>query len=120
MGLPVIATNWSGPTAFMSGETGYPLACALVAVPPELNLPRHRWAEPDAAHLRALLREVYTNREEARRRGAAARRLMEERFSPAALAQEAVARARELLARRRGAAGGRTRTAERGGARDEL
>ena len=22
MGLPVIATNWSGPTAFMSGETG--------------------------------------------------------------------------------------------------
>mmetsp|Transcript_36077 Transcript_36077/g.120748 ORF Transcript_36077/g.120748 Transcript_36077/m.120748 type:complete len:326 (-) Transcript_36077:47-1024(-) len=120
MGLPVIATNWSGPTAFLSGETGYPLACSLVALPPELNLPRHRWAEPDAAHLRALLREVYTDREEARRRGAAARRLMQERFSPAALAQEAVARARELLARERGAAGRRTtRTAERG-ARDEL
>jgi hypothetical protein len=26
MGLPVIATNWSGPTAFLDSEVGYPLA----------------------------------------------------------------------------------------------
>ena len=25
MGLPVIATNWSGPTAFLDATVGYPL-----------------------------------------------------------------------------------------------
>ena len=25
MGLPVIATNWSGPTAFLDASVGYPL-----------------------------------------------------------------------------------------------
>ena len=26
MGLPIIATNWSGPTEFMTEENSYPLA----------------------------------------------------------------------------------------------
>ena len=25
MGLPIIATNWSGPTEYMSAENSYPL-----------------------------------------------------------------------------------------------
>ena len=30
MGLPTIATNWSGTTAFLSEATGYPLPFELV------------------------------------------------------------------------------------------
>lgn len=26
MGVPVIATNWSGPTAYLTEENGYPLS----------------------------------------------------------------------------------------------
>ena len=33
MGLPVIATNWSGPTAFLDEEVGYPLDYTLEDLP---------------------------------------------------------------------------------------
>ena len=52
MGLPIIATNWSGPTAFMSATTGFPLDYTLVDVPPHMELDNHRWAEPSVTHLR--------------------------------------------------------------------
>ena len=88
MGLPVIATNWSGPTAFLSEATGYPLEFELAPLPAALNQPGHHWAEPSVPHLRQLMRRVYDDPAEARRRGAAARAHMEERFSPARLAAE--------------------------------
>lgn len=109
MGLPVIATNWSGPTAYLSEETGYPLGYTLAPMPAEMNLPGHEWAEPDVRHLRSLLREAFSHRVEGRRRGAAARRLMLERFSPAALAREVLARVATLA-----------QAADPRGARDEL
>lgn len=46
MGLPVLATNWSGPTAYLDESVGYPIEYRLTAVADELRLDRHRWAEP--------------------------------------------------------------------------
>ena len=43
MGLPVIATNWSGPTAFLTEENGYPLGYTLVELPDEMRLSGHLW-----------------------------------------------------------------------------
>lgn len=43
MGLPVIATNWSGPTEFLTDETGWPLRYSLAPLPAEMNLPGHEW-----------------------------------------------------------------------------
>ena len=88
MGLPVIATNWSGPTAFLSETTGYPLAYELAPLPAELRQPGHQWAEPSVPHLRELMRRVFERPDEARQRGAAARAHMEVNFSPARLAEE--------------------------------
>lgn len=98
MGLPVIATNWSGPTAFLSSSTGYPLDYKLVDVAAEMNLAGHRWAEPSLTHLRQLMRHVFVHREEARARGAAARACMQADFSPVSLAEQVAARLMRLEA----------------------
>ncbi|HLK59011.1 MAG TPA: glycosyltransferase, partial [Chthonomonadaceae bacterium] len=85
-GLPTIGTNWSGNTAFMTPENSYLLDYRLVPVP-EIGwreIPTyqgHRWAEPDADHLRNTLRAVVDNREEGRRKGALARDEVCARFS---------------------------------------
>lgn len=63
--IPVVATNWSGSTDFLSAETGVPIGYELVAV----NDPQNNyagaglhWAEPDieeaAVALRALRSDV--------------------------------------------------------------
>ena len=95
MGLPIIATNWSGPTEFMTEENGYPVALdyhggdgagdGLVEIT-EGAFKGHRWAEPSVESLREAMRSVVEEREGAKRKGAAARRTMVERFSPEKLA----------------------------------
>ncbi len=100
MGLPTIGTNWSGNTAFMNAENSYLLDYTLVDVPETASretpmLRGHRWAEPDAAHLRTLMRQVFTNRTEAQAVGAAARADIAKRFSykrVAALVEDELAR----------------------------
>lgn len=70
-GLPVIATNFSGPMEFLSEENGYPLQVKRL-IPAVAKCPYYEgfsWAEPDADHLRALLRHIYEHREEARGKG---------------------------------------------------
>ena len=73
-GLPVIATDWSGQTAFFDASVGYPirvrhLVHAVAKCPYYLG---HRWAEPDFDHLVALMQQVYRDPAAARVRGAAA------------------------------------------------
>jgi GT2 family glycosyltransferase len=66
-GLPVIATNWSGPADFISKDTAYPLDVER-AKPAEGECPYYKgfnWAEPSYEHLRSLMRHVYENRDEA-------------------------------------------------------
>ncbi len=77
-GLPTIGTGWSGNTQFMNDSNAYLIDSSLVDVPEAAvreaaHFRGHRWAEPDVAHLRRLLRHVYENRDEAAARGAAAR-----------------------------------------------
>ncbi|KAL1495796.1 hypothetical protein AB1Y20_016657 [Prymnesium parvum] len=108
MGLPVVATNWSGPTAFLDEEVGFPLRYALAPLPDEMRLPSHSWAEPSVAHLRQLMRAIFSAPAEARRRGAAARERMVARFSPEALAREVEGELRRIdavLRAREGATG---------------
>lgn len=90
MGLPVIATNWSGPTAFLDETVGYPLEFVVEPVAAELKMPHHRWAEPSVPHLKQLMRRVFERREEAALRGKAARERMVSQYSPEALAARAV------------------------------
>ena len=82
MGLPLIATNWSGITAFLDDSVGYPIAVEkLIPADGPLN-----WAQPSVAHLRGLMRSVVEGRKEAKAKGRAARERMVARYSPDAIA----------------------------------
>ena len=74
----VIATNWSGPTAFLTEAVGYPLKIeGLEAVADELVTDPHEraafeghlWAKPSVQHLRLLMRRVMQDRKEAQSKG---------------------------------------------------
>ena len=82
-GLPTIATDWGAHTEFVHEGIAYPLQ-VRGTIPAVAKCPYYEgfsWADPDPEHLRHLLRHVYENREEARRRGAAAAREMAEKWT---------------------------------------
>ncbi|MDQ6909205.1 MAG: glycosyltransferase [Actinomycetota bacterium] len=73
-GLPVIATDWSGPAAFLHDGIGYPLKVKSL-VKAEARCPYYEgfeWAEPDFDNLRFLMRQVFEAPERARTKGMAA------------------------------------------------
>jgi glycosyltransferase involved in cell wall biosynthesis len=70
-GIPAIATDWSGPTAFLNARNGYPLPIRGLA-PTGSDTPHYRgarWAEPDEAALVDLLRHVASNPNERAAKG---------------------------------------------------
>lgn len=57
-GMPIIATNWSGPTEYLDNTTGYPIPIeGLIDTP---NWPGHRWSNPSQSALSDIMRHVYT------------------------------------------------------------
>jgi glycosyltransferase involved in cell wall biosynthesis len=73
-GLPAIATDWSGHTAFSDPADTYPLRVREL-IPAVSLYPFYegfRWAEADEEHLSFLLRHVFEHQEEARARGSQA------------------------------------------------
>ncbi|KAH0745548.1 hypothetical protein KY285_007205 [Solanum tuberosum] len=86
MTLPVIATNWSGPTEFMTEDNSYPLLVDSMSEVTEGPFKGHLWAEPSVNKLQMLMRHVMRNHEEAKARGKRARDDMMSRFSPEVVA----------------------------------
>lgn len=82
MALPVIATNWSGPTEYLTEENSYPLSVDKMSEVTEGPFKGHLWAEPCVVKLRVLMRRVMKNVEEAKAKGRRAREDMIHRFSP--------------------------------------
>jgi glycosyltransferase involved in cell wall biosynthesis len=77
-GRPVIATGWSGPSAFCDQATGWTIPHRLVPVPDAAvreaaHFAGHRWAEPDPDGLAAALRDAHARPAERVARGRAAR-----------------------------------------------
>jgi glycosyltransferase involved in cell wall biosynthesis len=76
-GLPLIATNWSGPVEYLDPDDSFPLAYHLV---PTDGMPFGamrlfgNWAEPSYEHLRELLRYLYEHPDLARLAGERASR----------------------------------------------
>jgi glycosyltransferase involved in cell wall biosynthesis len=71
-GLPLIATNWSGPADYLDPADSYPLEYRLTELAGwEFGGGRHfgRWAEPSYEHLRSLLRHLYEDPAEGRAAG---------------------------------------------------
>merc|ERR1719210_2745325 len=80
MGLPIIATNWSGPTEYLTEENGYPVEVEGFDEIESGAFRGHRWARPKLSSLRAHMRSVVDDPDEAKRRGARARKTMVDRF----------------------------------------
>lgn len=87
LGKPVISTDWSGTTEFVTADTGCPVRYSLVPIR-ENTGPYGRgqaWAEPDVAHAAEWMQRLFADRALAASIGAAGRTLIETRFSPAAI-----------------------------------
>ena len=100
LGKPVIATGFSANLDFMTAENSYLVRHEETLVGPEgENYPAHgTWAEPDLDHAAELMREVWEDQAQARRRGARAQREIAERFSLEAVGRAARDRLKRLAA----------------------
>ena len=87
MGLPVIATNWSGPTEFMTSDNSFPLNIEGLEVIPDGAFKGHMWASPSVSHLRQHLRHIVSDPQDAKSRGKAARADMVQKYAPQVLAK---------------------------------
>lgn len=101
MELPTIGTRWSGQQAFMNDGNSYLIDIeGLVPVDPKGMPPHfhgHRWAEPSMDHLKTLMRHVFDNPEEAKRKGLDARKSLFPRFSRQNIGQQIFQRIEELV-----------------------
>jgi len=84
LGKPVIATDWSATSEFLSEENGCPVRCQVV--PLERSHGPYgkgsHWAEPDAEHAAWNMRRLFADHALARRLGENARATIQARFSP--------------------------------------
>ncbi|GBG62170.1 hypothetical protein CBR_g29369 [Chara braunii] len=90
MSLPVIATNWSGMTEYLTDSNSYPLPIDGLVTVEEGPFKGHLWAEPSIDALRRLMRHVYENPEEARKKGAIAREDVVRKYSLAVVGAQVV------------------------------
>ncbi|MEN9317000.1 MAG: hypothetical protein RIS35_3393, partial [Pseudomonadota bacterium] len=94
-GLPVITTGWGGQTDFCTPETAWLIDWRFAIARTHLQVEHSAWAEPDVAHLAALMREVRAaTPSQLAPRVEAARALVRERFRwsrVATLTRDAVA-----------------------------
>jgi len=73
MGLPTVATRWSGNLEFMNDDNSYLVGYQLVDAPPDSWMLGQRWADPSVKELRRAMRRIYEHRDEAAATGARAR-----------------------------------------------
>lgn len=86
MGLPLIATFWSGPSEFMTETNSFPLRHTALLPIPDGAFAGHLQAEPDPAHLAELMLYVYKHPNEAAQKGVLARQDMINYYEPLKLA----------------------------------
>jgi hypothetical protein len=87
MQLPVIATAWSGPTAFMTAQNSLPLRFTHIKALQSGPFIGHGFAEPDGEHLSELMQWVHKNPSQAAALGRKAREHMKRHFSQEAVTQ---------------------------------
>ncbi len=106
LGLPVIATEYSGNVDFFGVGNGWPVRFELIELKEDVGpYPAGSvWAEPDVMHAAALMREVLENVEERERRAQRARGDVAARLSPDVIGRLIETRLHEI--RRRAIAAG--------------
>jgi glycosyltransferase involved in cell wall biosynthesis len=87
LGKPVISTHWSATAEYLDHDNGFPVRRDLVLLTENQGpyMKGSTWANPDTDHAAELMARVASDPAAAARVGAAARRTIEEKFSPAAI-----------------------------------
>ena len=102
LGKPVIVTNWSGPTDYLTESNSFPVPAELVTID-ELGssgfLPGLMWAEPDLNAAADFMRAVHEHPELAHERGERAAADIPLHHSPEVVGHLMAERLRELHAR---------------------
>jgi glycosyltransferase involved in cell wall biosynthesis len=83
-GLPLIATNWSGPSEYLDPEYSFPLGYRLVDTEGiESNHVQYfgQWAEPDYEQLRFLMRWLFEHPDEGAKKGRIAAERVRQRWN---------------------------------------
>jgi glycosyltransferase involved in cell wall biosynthesis len=90
LGKPVIGTDYSGNTDFLTEKTGFPVSYRLVEVAPGAypGGEGQVWADPDVEHAAWLMRQVVAGDGNAAERADAGRRYMAENHSSAAVGKK--------------------------------
>ncbi len=99
LGLPVIATAFSGNLEFCTPETAFNVGYTPVYLDRDDYIfvqPGDFWAEPDLAQAAAFMREVHDDPAAARARGAAAKAFVETHFSAAAVGRNYLRRLEDI------------------------
>ncbi len=85
LGKPIIVTGWGGTTSFANKQNSYLIDYSLTPVWGMPQSPWYRgdqlWAEPRDDHAIRLMRWVYDNRDEAKKRGKVLQHDIETKFS---------------------------------------
>jgi GT2 family glycosyltransferase len=99
LGKPVIATDYSGSTDFLSAATGYPVPYVLRPLAPGdyVHAEGQVWAQPDVPAAACAMRRVFEHRDEAASKTAAGRRLVLSRYSAEHVALVATRRLNEIF-----------------------
>jgi len=92
-GLPVVATNFSGPRDFLHPDRAYPVPYRLQELERDVGpySAGALWADPDVAAAAAALLEILGNRAAARECGTRARAWVQESLSPEAVGRRLTA-----------------------------
>ena len=92
--LPVIITGYGGQTDFATSTNSYLIPYKMAEAPRSMQYwhfdPRGKISEPDINHLRALMRHVFNNREESKKRAELAYEQVIPRFTWDNVAQQLI------------------------------
>lgn len=69
VGLPVICTDWSGPTEYLNDKFAYRLSYKMATCTLEGRDGQYGYAVPDRNHLAELMWYAYTHQDEVRKKG---------------------------------------------------
>ena len=98
MGLPIIVTNYSGPTEYLNKTYSYPILTY------EENY-NDGTAEPNSSECSELMKHLYNNQLEAKEKGRLAAEYVEEYLSPNIIAKKVLNKVKEYAFERRKAFG---------------
>ena len=98
-GKPVIGTDFSGSTDFLSERTGYPVPCEIRPVRrgEYVYFDGQVWAEPDVDAAAAAMREVFSGTQQTHIRAAAGQAFVRERYGREGVARKVAERIGEIM-----------------------